>query len=77
MAHILVVDDNPDIHDALRGALTRAGADVADALSGRQALQLARSTWPDAVVLDLELHGALSGWDTWQALQALGPGHMT
>ena len=74
MPHILVVDDNPDMHAALRAALSHAGVEVADALSGKQALQQARSRWPDAVVLDLELHGALSGWDTWRELRTLAAG---
>lgn len=74
MPHILVIDDNPDMHDALRVALDRAGVDVTDALSGKQALQQARAHWPDAVVLDLELHGALTGWDTWRELRTLAAG---
>lgn len=74
MPHILVIDDNPDMHDALRAALSRAGVDMTDALSGKQALQQARAHWPDAVVLDLELHGALTGWDTWSELRTLAAG---
>src|SRR4051812_29084108 len=52
---ILVVDDEPQIQQFLRVALTAAGYDVAAAMNGAEALRLAATWAPDAIVLDLGL----------------------
>lgn len=52
---ILVVDDEPQIQQFLRVALTAAGYDVAAAATGAEALRLAATWAPDAIVLDLGL----------------------
>jgi DNA-binding response OmpR family regulator len=52
---ILVVDDDPKIVDLIRLYLEPAGYVVIVAYDGRQALELARQTLPDLVVLDLML----------------------
>lgn len=54
---ILVVDDEPDITALVANHLTRAGFEVATAASGEEALEAARATRPDVVVLDLMLPG--------------------
>lgn len=53
MAHILVVDDEVDICNLIEGAFYRKGHDVDIAHNGRQALEMLRSTFYDAMVLDL------------------------
>jgi CheY-like chemotaxis protein len=50
---ILVVDDDDDIRDALVGLLRDAGHPVVEAMDGRQALDVARSSLPRMILLDL------------------------
>jgi two-component system chemotaxis response regulator CheY len=52
-ATVLIVDDDPDIRDALGELLTARGYDVLSAANGREALALARTDRPAAVLLDL------------------------
>ena len=54
-ATILVVDDEPHIRRLLNGTLARAGYRVAEAASGRQALEAIGEAQPDVVLLDLGL----------------------
>ncbi|MBW6528813.1 response regulator transcription factor [Sphingomonas sp. RHCKR7] len=55
MARVLVIDDEPAIRRLLRNTLARAGYDVVEAGSAREALQQRAATHPDAVLLDLGL----------------------
>ncbi len=55
MKTILVVDDEPKITQLVRDYLERAGFLVQAAHDGQTALSLARTTKPDAVILDLGL----------------------
>jgi two-component system, OmpR family, response regulator MprA len=50
---ILIVDDDRSLRDALRRALALGGYDVRCAEGGRQGLEIAGETAPDAVVLDV------------------------
>ncbi|HSH81858.1 MAG TPA: response regulator transcription factor [Herpetosiphonaceae bacterium] len=52
---ILVVDDEPQIQHLLHMALTRRGYEVSSAAHGEVALDLAATTQPDLMVLDLSL----------------------
>jgi two-component system OmpR family response regulator len=52
---ILVVDDEPDLVEVLCGALRYEGWEVQGAESGKEAVRLASSWRPDAVVLDMML----------------------
>ncbi|MFI5269231.1 MAG: response regulator transcription factor [Chloroflexota bacterium] len=54
---ILLVDDDKAVLSGLRRALARAGFDVISAQDGETALELALTTKPDAVVLDVKLPG--------------------
>lgn len=58
MAKVLVVDDDPSLRQALRGALGRVGFDVVVAADARGGLDLLATALPDAVVLDLGLPDA-------------------
>ena len=52
---VLVVDDEPQIQQFLRVALNAAGYEVIQAVTGAEALKLAATMAPDAIVLDLGL----------------------
>jgi DNA-binding response OmpR family regulator len=54
---ILIVDDDPDMVELLRLALTEAGFSVSSAADGNDALRKALRAPPDLVVLDLVLPG--------------------
>jgi CheY-like chemotaxis protein len=60
--HILVVDDDIDIRDAIRVVLQGHGYQVAAAANGRDALDyLHRAEPPDLVLLDL-IMPVMDGW---------------
>lgn len=50
---ILVADDDAQIRDVVRIALSQAGFAVAEAADGRAALEMAQSLTPDLIVLDI------------------------
>jgi two-component system KDP operon response regulator KdpE len=54
---ILVVDDDSSTRRALRVTLTGMGFTVVEAARGEEALSLARVTWFDAVLLDVDMPG--------------------
>ncbi len=56
-ARILIVDDEPPIVELIRGYLNREGWAVEVAADGSTAIDLARLTAPDVIVLDLMLPG--------------------
>jgi two-component system phosphate regulon response regulator PhoB len=59
MAHerILVVDDEEDILELVRYNLVRSGFEVTGVTTGEDALKVARSKFPDLILLDLMLPG--------------------
>ena len=57
MKNILVVEDEPEIARVIRDYLQAAGFTVSVAADGESALQSARASRPDLVVLDLGLPG--------------------
>ena len=60
---ILVVDDDPDIREALGGVLEQAGYDVVAFGDARAALDwLDHGGLPDLVLLDLMMPG-MNGWE--------------
>jgi two-component system, OmpR family, KDP operon response regulator KdpE len=65
---ILVVDDEPQILRALKTNLTAAGYQVETAATGKEALAMAASNPPDALILDLVLPD-VSGTDVTRELR--------
>ena len=59
---VLVVDDDPDILDALSEILEVEGYDVQRARNGREALQRLEHWLPDLVLLDLMMP-VMDGWE--------------
>ncbi len=64
---ILVVDDEPDVLTFLTAVFEDHGANVIQALSGEQGLELARKEKPDLITLDL----SMPGFDGGQVFEAL------
>jgi two-component system, OmpR family, alkaline phosphatase synthesis response regulator PhoP len=67
MTRILVIEDNRNLATGLRNNLEIEGYDVAVAGDGTNGLELARSTSPDLIVLDL----MLPGMDGYRVLKTL------
>jgi two-component system response regulator ResD len=65
---ILVVDDDVAIHELLHLFLEAEGFEVSSAMTGGEAIELARSDAPDLVVLDLTLPDA-DGTDVCAAIR--------
>jgi two-component system OmpR family response regulator len=55
MSTILIIDDDADIRDVVRIALTQAGFDTQEAGDGRLGLEAAQRLKPDLIVLDIGL----------------------
>ncbi len=72
MAHVLVVDDEPNMRWVLHEALTRAGHTPYVVGSGPEALVLLATTPIDLVILDLKLKG-MDGLATLRALRQRWP----
>jgi CheY-like chemotaxis protein len=66
-ARILIADDRPSSRELLRLVLERAGYDVIEAEDGRVALERARTSSPDLILLDLQM----PEMDGYQVLAAL------
>jgi CheY-like chemotaxis protein len=72
-AHILVVDDDPDVRGVIAQDLQQMGCVVTEAESGRAALtMLERETRCDLVIVDLVMPG-LSGLETLRLAQRSRP----
>jgi DNA-binding NarL/FixJ family response regulator len=66
----LIVDDNSSFRQEVRGLLSEQGIDVVGgAGSGDEALQQIAQSWPDVVLIDIDL-GAESGLALARRLQA-------
>ena len=71
MTRVLVVEDEADIAHFIERGLVYKGYEVSVAENGEQALDLARDSSPDLVILDLMLPG-LDGIDVCRRLRAAG-----
>jgi diguanylate cyclase (GGDEF)-like protein len=68
-ARILIADDLPDLLQALKEALERAGYAVTAVADGAAALEAIRADPPDIAVLDLKMP-RMTGFDVCRALRA-------
>jgi PAS domain S-box-containing protein len=64
---VLVIDDDPRVHDLLKRSLAREGFRVEAASTGEEGLRLARQLRPEAITLDV----MMPGMDGWAVLSAL------
>ncbi len=69
---ILLVEDERPLVESLRYALEKDGYDVVEASDGGEALELARKTPPDLVLLDIMLPG-MSGFEVCRVLRKESP----
>mgnify|MGYP000901167278 FL=1 len=67
--HVLLIEDEPNIAEAIRFLLTRDGLRVSHAAEGTAALGMLRQDPPDMVILDHMLPG-LSGLEILTAIRA-------
>jgi len=70
-ARIVVADDDPDILFLVARVLEREGHEVLRASSGEEALELARASAPDLLLLDVSMPG-MDGYAVCRELQRLG-----
>lgn len=68
-ANILVVDDEPQIRRVLRSTLSFRGYAITEASSGEEAIDLARKSKPDLILLDVNLPG-MSGIETCREIRS-------
>jgi signal transduction histidine kinase/DNA-binding response OmpR family regulator len=66
---VLTIDDDASVHDLLRRTLERHGFRVESAFSGEEGLEMAHKLRPDAITLDVLMHG-MDGWGVLNALKA-------
>ena len=69
-AHVLVVDDDPDIRGLVKELLERQGYGVSEAANGKEALRALYATPPDVVLLDVSMP-ELDGWQTLERIRDL------
>jgi two-component system chemotaxis response regulator CheY len=69
MTRILAVDDSPSMREMVRIALDSAGFEVAQAVDGQQALELARQSSFDLVLSDVNMP-EMNGIELIRALRA-------
>jgi signal transduction histidine kinase/CheY-like chemotaxis protein len=58
---VLIVDDDPSVHDVLSATLGRQGYEILHAADGEEALQIMRKSRPDVVTLDVMMP-KIDGW---------------
>ena len=68
-AKVLVVDDEKGVRDLLHSFLKAAGYQALMASSGEEAIELARSESPNAILLDVKMPG-IDGVETCRRLRA-------
>ena len=69
MARILIVEDDPNNLDVAQRIVRAAGHEALSATDGLMGLEVARSSHPDAILMDLLLP-QLDGWSVTRALRA-------
>jgi len=65
---VLLVDDNPDVLESLRRAVSLLGHEVRGARDGQEALEIGRTFQPDIVLMDLGMPN-LNGYDAARRLR--------
>jgi PAS domain S-box-containing protein len=66
---VLVIDDDPMVHELLRRTLSKDGFNVICAAGGEEGLRLAREIHPDVITLDVMMPG-MDGWEVLSVLKS-------
>jgi CheY-like chemotaxis protein len=66
---VLIIDDDPDFVSAIGALLESAGYVVQSAVNGREGLQLAKTTQPDLILLDVMMTERTEGFFALQELR--------
>lgn len=70
---LLILDDEKDICKFIKLLFQKKGFSVYSALSGTQAIRIAKKNKPDIAILDIYLKKGLSGLDTLKQIRELLP----
>ncbi len=70
MAKILLVEDHSDTRDLIRIVLESDGHTVAEAVTGEDALKLAKQFEPQLILMDISLAGNINGLEAARRLRA-------
>jgi CheY-like chemotaxis protein len=70
MAKILLVEDNEMNRDMLSRRLERRGYEVVIAVDGQQGVDLAQSSSPDLILMDMSLP-VIDGWEATRQLKSM------
>lgn len=60
---VLIVDDDPDFHDAVRLVLKAGGYETVSTFSQQEGLAIARRDRPDAILLDIIMNSTTDGFE--------------
>ena len=63
MKHVLLIEDHEDNRRILRDLLRSAGYETIEAESGEAGIELARTSSPDLILMDIQLPG-IDGYET-------------
>lgn len=66
---VLVIDDDPTVHDLIQRFLSKEGFRVESALNGEEGLRKAHELQPDAITLDVMMQ-RMDGWSVLSSLKA-------
>ena len=67
--NVLVIDDDPAVHDLMQRFLGKEGVRVTVASNGMEALRLAKEILPEVITLDVQLP-EINGWEILTAIKA-------
>ena len=66
---VLIIDDDPIVHELLKGYLSPLGVYTYSAFNGHEGTELAHQVLPKAIILDVQMP-SISGWEVLKALKS-------
>ena len=73
MPKILIIEDDPDMAEAIRMPLEANGYEVVHALTGEEGLQKVKETEPDLIILDVMMETTTAGFQVSLQLRSPDP----